>query len=282
VRAALQFMTPPVEERNICGAEVGNPHATAAVELTQLPVLATDALITALDTDVPHSENVNGITPQDNGTRIEGALNGIAMYTSANVDPLRKIIGVLITDGDPNGCQSNNIGQLGQIAADHFTANDIPTFVIGMTGASADNLETLAENAGGPEHGPEFCDPADATCHYWTVGDGDPAAFTAVLNAIKDAVVIPCEYSVPIPMGGVRIDPNLVAVTYNDGSGNMPVPVSRVADLASCDPVAGGWYFDNPDAPTAVRLCQSNCDLVSSAPSGAAVEILYGCTVDIE
>jgi hypothetical protein len=205
-------------------------------------------------------------------------LNGIAAYTLANADPERRIIGVLISDGQPYNCDTN-IDNLAQLAVDHFTANDIPVFFIGMTGAVAAQLETMAVNAGGPEHGPEFCDPADATCHYWTVVDGDAAAFTAVLNAIKDAVVIPCEYTIPIPSAaGQIIDPTLINVTYNDGTGNPPTPVFKVDDAASCDPAGGGWYFDDPATPTAVRLCQTNCDVAAAAASGAAVEILYGCT----
>jgi hypothetical protein len=278
VRAALQFMSPAgtsVMALDICGAEMGNPHATAAVDLTQLPVDAAHALVTSLDNDIP--QQGGGF-----GTRIEGALNGIAMYTNANLAPPRRTIGVLITDGDPNNCDEDE-DNLAQIAADHFNTTNVPTFVIGMTGATAANLETIAVNAGGPEHGPDYCDPADATCHYWTVGDGDPAAFSAVLAAIQDSVVIPCEYIIPTPMGGTAIDPTLVVVTYYYGTpGSAPATVSKVDSEAACDPVLGGWFFDDPLAPTAVRLCQSSCDTASVAVSGAEVQIRYGCTDILE
>lgn len=272
VRVAFQFMSPDGTNDDTCGAVPENPHGTAAVDFVQLPVDALQPLVTTLGDE----------TPEFGGTRIESALNGIAMYTSANADPMRKTIGVLITDGVPQfGCSEDD-DELAQIAADHLMATEIPTFFIGMTGASYARLETMAETAGGPEHGPDYCDAGDDTCHYWTVGDGDPAAFGEVLAAIQDSVIIPCEYAIPEPMGGQKVNPELVAVTYDDASGAEPAGISKVADEASCDPTLGGWYFDNPMEPTAVRLCPVNCTTVGSAPSGAAVQIRYGCRQGID
>jgi hypothetical protein len=281
VRAALQFMTPPVPEYLICSAEEENPHASAVVDLALLPASPTDDLITVLDADAPHSIEIGGILTEEHGTRIEGALNGIAMYTAAKQEPARKMIGVLITDGYPTGCEED-IAVLEQISSDHLAATGIPTFIIGMTGANPSDLEALAQNAGAPEHGPEFCDAADATCHYWTVGDGDPAAFTAALKAITDAVVIPCEYNIPLPTSGMSIDPRLVAVTFDDGMGGTPIKVGKVDDQTSCDPADGGWFFDDNDRPTTIQLCQTSCELANESPAEAAVELLYGCTQDIE
>jgi hypothetical protein len=282
VRAAFQFMTPSQEGFDICGAEAGNLHATAAVPYTQLPVVATDALVTTLDSGFPAppaQEAPDEINAEDIGTRIEAALHGIAMYTAANADPLRKTIGVLVTDGQPYNCERMDIDALGQIAADHYAATGIATFIIGMTGAVADQLEILAANAGGPEHGPEFCD-ADAgheTCHYWSVGDGNSSAFTQALAEIQSSVFISCEYSIPIPQGGDQLNPELVQVTYDDGMGNL-LPVSKVDNEAACTATGTGWYYDNPADPTSILLCPTNCSTVSDAPSGAKVEILYGCS----
>lgn len=277
VRVAFQFMTPGdgggvgMGNNVVCDAVAGNPHATAAVDYSPLPVDATHPLIAALENE----------TPEFGGTLIESALNGISMYTSANADPARKTIGVLITDGDPQfGCNDNE-DDLAAIAAAHLAATDIPTFFIGMTGATSARLETMAEAGGGPEHGPEFCDAED-TCHYWTVGDGDPGAFGAVLEAITDSVVIPCEYSIPDPGAGQKLNPDLVAVSYDDASGAEPASVAKVGDESSCDAVTGGWFYDDPAAPTAIRLCQASCNVVSVAPPGAQVQIRYGCREDVQ
>lgn len=282
VRAALQFMTPADPENyDVCGPEANNLHATAAVNLTQLPVPATDSLVTSLENEYPNAEDVNGLSGPDVGTRIEAALHGIAAFTTANADPMRKTIGVLITDGDPYNCNENE-NDLAQIAADHFAATGIATFIIGMTGASADTLETIAATAGGPEHGPDFCDAdaGDTTCHYWSVGDGNSAAFTEALAQIQESVFISCEYQVPIPQTGDKLDPELVQVTFDDGMGNV-APVGKVADATACDTAGTGWYYDNPTTPTSILLCPTNCSTVTDAPSGARVEILYGCSPGI-
>ncbi len=281
VRAALQFMTPANPDNyQICGAEADNPHAVASVPYAQLPVDGAHGLVTSLDAETPHVGNINGVGQAAIGTRIEAALNGVALFTAANADPQRKTIGVLITDGDPVNCDEDP-NALAQIAADHLAATGIQTFVIGMTGATAANLETIAVGGGGPEHGPEYCEAPDTSCHYWSVGGGDPQAFAEVLAAIQDSVYISCEYAIPDPGIGEALDTDLVAVTYNDASGAEPAKVPRVSDPASCDPTLGGWYYDSPDAPTAIVLCPTSCDTVSAAPSGARVEIAYGCVEQI-
>ena len=281
VRAGLQFMTPANPENyDICGTDPANPHATPAVAFSALPVDAANALVSALELEAPNAENTNGLGGTMVGTRIEAALNGIAMYTSANADPMRKTIGVLITDGDPYNCEENPEA-LAQIAEDHLNATGIATFIIGMTGANPENLEAIAARAGGPEHGPEFCEAPDTACHYWSVGGGDPQAFSEVLAAIQDSVFIACEYAIPEPTTGEQLNPDLVAVTYNDASGAEPRSIARVDGAASCDPVTGGWHYDDPAAPTSIVLCPSECDIVSTAPDGAAVEIRYGCVEEI-
>ena len=281
VRAALQFMTPANPDNyEICGVDAGNPHGTASVPYTQLPVDGAHMMVGALEQETPHIGNMNGVGQAEIGTRIEAALNGIAMFTAANADPDRKTIGVLITDGDPVNCEEEP-SALAQIAADHFAATGIQTFVIGMTGATAANLQTIAVSGGGPEHGPEYCEAPDTTCHYWSVGGGDPLAFAEVLAAIQDSVYIACEYAIPEAGPGESLDPNLVAVTYNDATGAEPAHIPRVNDGASCDPVLGGWYYDNADTPSSITLCPTSCDTVSLAPSGARVEILYGCFEEI-
>ncbi len=281
VRAALQFMTPANPDNyDICGADPANVHATPAVNYASLPVDATHGLISALELEGPNAETTNTLSGQQLGTRLEAALNGIAMFTAANADPGRKTIGVLITDGDPYNCEEDP-DLLARIAADHYSATGIPTFIIGMTGATSANLETIALGGGGPEHGPDYCEAPDTSCHYWSVGGGDPEAFSEVLAAIQDSVVIACEYAIPEPEGGESLNPDLVAVTYNDASGAEPRPVARVPDAASCNPSLGGWYYDNPDAPTSILLCPADCDTVSQAPSGAAIEIRYGCVEQV-
>ncbi|MBL9106125.1 MAG: hypothetical protein JNL82_34705 [Myxococcales bacterium] len=50
-----------------------------------------------------------------------------------------------------------------------------------------------------------------------------------------------------------------------------------VEDAAACDPMLGGWYYDDNAAPKNIILCPVSCERVSSAPQGNEVDLLFGC-----
>lgn len=257
-RVALQFMSGP---DFVCNGGPNNGAARAAVELTDLPVANDHALITALDENGP----TGGM-----GTQIEAALRGIATYTAANQTPGRTMVGVLATDGDPNGCEEN-VGELAEIIEDHLADTGIRTFVIGMTGASLNNLERMASVGGAPEHGPEHCGGQD-DCHFWSVGDGDPVAFVNALEQIEAAAVVPCSYGIPDPPPGVMLDRDLVNVLFTGPSGTEFV-IGRVDDCSA----SGGWVYDNADSPGLLTLCGATCEAVTAEGIGASLSIAYGC-----
>jgi hypothetical protein len=264
-RAALQFMTSPNDD---CAGGADNSEATPVVPLTTLPVGASDALITALSDATP----AGGL-----GTHIESALRGIADFTSSHVTPGREMIGVLITDGDPNGC-SGDIPTLATILSDHLTSTGLKTFIIGMTGSTPANLEALAVAGGGPSHGPEFCANDAGSCHYWSVGDGDGAAIANALKQIQLATLIPCEYQIPVPPTGETFDSNLVNLRYTSADGGI-ASIRGVSDMSACG-TGGGWFYDNASSPTKIELCPSSCDLVGAATGTAHVDVAYGCATN--
>ena len=51
--------------------------------------------------------------------------------------------------------------------------------------------------------------------------------------------------------------------------------IGWVPDVASCPADVLAWYYDDPDMPTAIILCPSACDAVTSG--GGTVEIKLGC-----
>jgi hypothetical protein len=257
-RVALQFMS---QDDFVCNGGPDNGAARAVVNLTDLPVATDHQLIRTLDEDGPTS----GM-----GTRIEPALHGIADFTRNNVTPGRTMVGVLATDGDPQGCEQN-IGQLADIIEQHLQETEIRTFIIGMTGASLNNLERLASVGGAPEHGPEHCG-GQMDCHFWSVGDGDPEAFVNALSQIEAAAVVPCSYSIPDPPGGVLLDHSLVNVLFTANSGTEFV-IGRVDDCNA----GGGWVYDDPVNPQVLTLCSATCEAVTMEGIGAALEIAYGC-----
>lgn len=248
-RAALQFMIPAESTSIECGANPENLHARAQVELTELPTTVDGPLVAALA----------AATPDTPSTAIESALNGIAVYTADNSTPGRQMIGILVTDGDPTFC-SKTVSTLAAIPQSHFESTGIPTFVIGMTGADPATLQALAEEGGGPEHS-EFCDASDsgATCHYWSVGDGDPAAFVAALEAIQ-ASVTGCEFAVPTTDAGL-VDLDTVRVELSADQATLPVELTQVESEGACTESA--YITREVNGVPTIRLCPAACGAVS-------------------
>lgn len=259
-RLGFQFMSYPD------GCD-GTPYAEPLVELTDLPVPLDHQIITEIS-----DEQFEGGA----GTEIEGALRGIAQFTSANETPGREMIGVLMTDGDPNGCEGD-VENLAEIIAGHLESTGIRTFIIGMDGATEENLEELAL-AGGAEPHDDFCGTLDPPCHYWNVGDGSGDAIANALTAIAgQAVPFRCDYElseVAAASGGTLDTSTLNVQLTQNGESTI---IFNVQDAGACPTEQRGWYYDNNVTPTALTLCENACDLVSAADAGATMSIVGGC-----
>jgi hypothetical protein len=173
--AALQFFSG-ADKAN---CSTGAPYTTAAMPGSSYTTLPSNAFDSSLNAIVPGG-----------GTPMEAALRGLTTFTAANRRGGRVTIGILITDGDPQGCNENLTALAGLLQA-HFTATKIRTYVIGMTGATFGNLEKIAAGGGAPTHAATVgtlnnaCGDVAAPCHFWNVGDGDPAGFIQALAAIQ-------------------------------------------------------------------------------------------------
>ncbi len=266
-RAGLQYFPLEGEEEENAPCTTGGTITMAEVDLSPLPVAgATDALVQSLNTN----------TPDGDGTPIEAALRGITTYTAANKDGQRVMIGVLITDGEPNGCEEGPT-MLAQLLSAHLTATQLKTYVIGMNGAVDATLETLAIAGGAPPH-MDFCGTVTPPCHYYNVGAGDPAAFASALAQIQLSAALPCDFNIPPPPDTQDLDPDLVNVTFtNLGTATV---LGRVNDATAC--TGDGWYYDNIAAPTKVQLCPTTCTTAESAGQDAKVDITFGCETVIQ
>lgn len=175
--AALQFFSRPGHGDNDC--DDGNGYTTARFPTAGYETLPTTAFNTILDNEDP-----SGDTPT------EAAIRGITGFTSANRRGGRVTIGILITDGNPNGC-NEDLDHLAGLLQAHNTATKVRTYVIGMNGADFGNLEEIAKGGGAPPHGntvgtlTNACGNVPEPCTFWNVGDGEPAAFEAALAAIQ-------------------------------------------------------------------------------------------------
>ena len=133
----------------------GSGYDPALLPIASLPVASDSQLVQRIS-----DEDFSG----GYGTRIEGALRGIANYTTNHEAEGREMIGVLITDGDATDCNRNN-SELAGIIEDHLTATGLRTFIIGMTGANESRLEELAMAGGAAPHD-DFCGGIAPPCHY--------------------------------------------------------------------------------------------------------------------
>ena len=259
-RLAFHFMSQPDD----CD---GSPYVTPLIGLTQLPVTASHTLIQTIS-----AEDFSGGL----GTHIEGALRGIAGYTAANQAPGREMIGVLVTDGNPQGC-NEDIDALAQIIEDHRAATGLRTFIIGMEGATEDNLETLAI-AGGADPHTDYCGGVTPPCHYWNVGDGSGDVLASALQAILDqAVPLPCDIDVTglTPPEGEALDYGRINVSLTQDG--VVTTIGQVASAAACPANVPAWYYDDPAAPTTIHLCGAACTLVGEAGDGAELTVVVGC-----
>ena len=87
-------------------------------------------------------------------------------------------------------------------------------------------------------------------------------------------VPLRCEFAIPPPPDGMTFDRNRVNVDYTPGGGGALVRYPRVDGPAAC--TTGGWYYDDPLAPTQILLCPAACAVVESDPA-ARVDIALGC-----
>jgi hypothetical protein len=92
-----------------------------------------------------------------------------------------------------------------------------------------------------------------------------------VVSAISDAIY-DCVYSVtadqactagllPVADGTTPFDWSRTIVAVS----GLLLP--QVAGADSCDSTRGGWYYDDPAAPTQISLCSCSCATTASDPS---------------
>ena len=186
-----------------------------------------DAIATQLANHAPLAQ-----TPTKQA--IQGATLALARYTSAHPD--EKVVILLVTDassgigeGDPEDCYST-VAQAAEVAMQARAATpSIETYVLGLGDATGLNMLSQAGGTG------------DALV-------ADASASAAVVAAIREIRrrALPCGFALP---PGAERDPSLVNLERIDASGTATT-IPGVRNAAACDAMAGGWYYDNPKAPT--------------------------------
>jgi hypothetical protein len=193
-------------------------------------------------------------------TATDPALRGAIQHARAwqTAHPDHKVVVLLITDGEPSECMST-VASVSQVATEGVSQNpSIPTFVLGL-GLNLTNIHQIAQ-AGG-------------TNQAFIVDPNSGAAFTQAMNSIRGQA-LPCDYALP---NSGNVDPQKVNIEFTP-VGGAPRLVVHVGDAANCDPNTGGWYYDNPTAPTRAIVCPQTCQSFT-AEAGGAVNVVLGCDI---
>jgi hypothetical protein len=185
---------------------------------------------------------------------LQGALQYAAEQQTSN--PTAKVAVVLVTDGDPNDCNST-IGAVANAA--QAAAATMPTYVIGIGDVA--NLDTIAA-AGGTKSA--FI--VSTTNPNQTVTD-----FQMALATIKGST-LSCEYQIPSAPKGQTLDIDKVNVIYTPSTG----PAQTLPYNKTCSGNGQGWHYDDPTMPTKIEICPTSCTTID-ADSGAKIDVELGC-----
>jgi hypothetical protein len=244
-------------------------YATPAVEIGLLPD-AAGALVASLEAQVP-----DGDTPS--GPALRGAIAHAREWAVAH--PGHQVVAVLATDGLPTECLPDNVRFTGTTGLTRLVDDvvavaaegaqgfpNVSTFVIGVFSdtdtAAPENLRRIAE-AGGTTQA-QIVDTSQDVA----------AQFKDALNAVR-ASRVQCEFQIPKPNGG---DPNFFEVNVAFTENGTTTTLFYVGSPDRCDPVEGGWYYDDLAgvAPNRILVCPQNCSVFQASAAGS-VEVQLGC-----
>ena len=229
-------------------------YSTASVEIAPLPGVA-NAIVTAMGGHSP-------TTGTPTSAALQGAIDHAKSWASSHTSDAVAVI--LATDGDPEECDTSlpDIETIASTAA--AGTPKIDTFVIGV-GTSTSNLNGIAM-AGGTQQ-----------AFIVDTGGNVNQQFLAAMNAIRNSAS--CTFQIPLPPGGGTPDYNQVNIVFTP-SGGTPKTIPYVMSKANCPTNGDGWYYDDPNNPTSINLCETTCGSVQADTNGS-VDITLGCTTVI-
>lgn len=213
------------------------------------------------------------------GTPTLPALTGVLnrARTRTRMSPGSKVIVLLATDGFPAACDP----EVDYLDPDPMLGIDRPVAIAEM--GAADGIQTFVVGVFAPEEE----DDARRNLTRLAIGGGTEEALVIttdmpvteellrVLNELRDEVQT-CVYA--IPAAGAVPDPRDLIVRLLESEGGVRELV-RVEDELGCDPVEGGYYFQQDiemgARPGFVELCPASC--VIAARDDVIVEMEAGC-----
>ncbi|MFT3775835.1 MAG: vWA domain-containing protein [Minicystis sp.] len=252
LRVALRFWPDDSCDANTCNA---NACAKPAVDIGPL----SDPTHVQALVDRFNQKSPGGNTPMS--AALAGATMWASNYATNVTEGSEKAVVILVTDGEPNGCDED-INHIANEAKDAYDAAGVQTFAVGLAGSNQSSMDKIAASGN--------------TTQGFFIGNGNAKAdLIAALKKIQ-ASSVACAYAVPKPAPGKILDPKLVNVNYTPSGQKTPETLGQVPDAASCG-TKGGWFYDDPSKPGIIKLCPTTCDMVQGDP-GARMEIVIGCT----
>lgn len=207
-------------------------------------------LVAAMDEVAP-----GGLTPTV--PAVQGAISYARSWAQDN--PGRATLVVLVTDGFPTQCEKDP-GRISEATRDGYESPEhIRTFVIGVGDVAKLNLDNYAR-AGGTI-GAYLTDAGDVT-----------SSFVGALNNITNSA-LSCEYLLPPPPDGMKLDTAKVQVVYTPSSGDAE-EVPSITSLGACAQNRnGGWYYDDAEHPSKITVCPCTCARFQAG----RVDVRLGC-----
>ncbi len=196
-------------------------------------------------------------TSLDDGTPTRPALEGAVAYAdqiAASQGSDGKVAIVLVTDGQPNVCDSS-VGAVSLVAKSALSK--YPTYVVGI--GNTGNLDQIAQ-AGG-------------TSKAFVVSGTDPGKTQDdLVRAMADIrqSALSCDYKIPLPPAGETLDKDKVNVVYSPKGG----AAQTLSYNATCSG-GSGWRYDDASAPTRILMCEGSCGTIKSQPG--QVDVAFGC-----
>jgi hypothetical protein len=197
--------------------------------------------------------NLGGQTPW------QPSLQGVLQYAQDwQKNHMERITAVLfVTDGFPTECSTemdvieNTAGEFYWGVQGDYNKLGKPgvrTYIMGVGGdfgaTMRYNLDNVA-NAGGT---------GEATVANNTT---DVSNLTVTMQNITNSNVS-CEFSLPDAPPGMILKTDQVQVIYAPFKGDKQ-EIGATSSGGGCSTANGGWYYDNPAAPTKVILCPCSC-----------------------
>lgn len=260
LRVALRFFgdDEPVAG---CSGDACNVDACAQplVEAAELStsVGAEDGQERALVEILEHTLPLNGF-----GTPIYPALGGALKwakeYKSAHAQ--EKAAVVFVTDGEPNGCDSD-LDHISGLAADAFASHGVRTYAIGLDGSNEQQMDRIAK-AGQTQSG-----------IFIGENNGAERKLLDALTTIRSQAMS-CDFLLPEAAPGETPDTETVNLVLETPTGEAEL--YRVEDLDACGNDELGWYFDDALRPTRVHLCPSAC-AASNRDTASHMSVVMGC-----